>query len=115
MNTLLLTAAILSALLGLIHSILGEKLIFLRSDEVFKSKRRIGIICATWHIVSLFGFAIAALLFHYASSDDVLPNLIRYSLIIAMLLSSILVAFQTKGKHPGWIVLGIISVLLFLA
>ncbi len=127
MNNYLFAAGILSFLLGLIHSILGERLIFknkrrkgyfVPSMEVAGLKERhIRILWATWHLASVFGWSIAAILIKLSLNQEAISgsNLTFFvqSIQGAMFLSSVLVLVGTKGKHPGWIVLLTIALLLF--
>lgn len=113
MNLILLAASLLTVLIGVVHSLLGEKLVFskLRPDGVVPTdapfpleERNIRIIWATWHVVSLFGFGIAFLLYWLASPSTEVEVAIALRLAIAvpMLLSGLLVLWATRAKHPGW-------------
>ena len=123
MNSYLLVAGVLAVLVGLIHSVLGEVLIFSKlrkgtlvpCDIAYPLKERhIRIIWASWHIVSLFGFGFAAILFLLSVPEYDL-KIAQYIIIIAMFLSSLLVCYSTKAKHPGWIGLLMISLLVWLS
>lgn len=121
MNIYLVAASFLTVLVGLIHSLLGEKLIFtqLRSGQIVPTiaahplkERHTRIIWATWHIVSLFGFGIAGLLYWLAlpsTAIEITPAL-KIVIAVPVFLSSILVLWATKGKHPGWVGLSLIGV-----
>ncbi|MCG8326198.1 MAG: hypothetical protein MI974_00875 [Chitinophagales bacterium] len=128
MNIYFLIAGILSFLLGLVHSILGEYLIFQKKREkgkIIPSKRSEGlrerhlrIIWATWHLASVFGWCIGAILIKIALGQsglnaDFVDFLIQ-SVICAMFTGALLVLMGTKGKHPGWIVLLMITILLII-
>ncbi|GGO70220.1 hypothetical protein [Bowmanella pacifica] len=125
MNSYLVTAGILTLLLGAAHSILGEVLIFrrfnlnaIKSDEVkqFLSIRQFRSLWASWHLVSVLGWGMGAALLCLAFADTRIDPMliIARMLSLTFLVSSIFWLFSTKGKHPAWIVLLIISVLLFL-
>jgi len=119
MNVLLFIAGLLCILLGLAHSFLGERLIFMgwRKSAPAIPRRHQNIIWASWHLGSFLGFGIGGALIWLSRHPDFViglrPALI--SLIIGFILSSLIVLYATKGKHPGWIVLLIISVLMALA
>ena len=75
MNTLLATASVLLAIIGLVHTMLGEILIFrrLRKGGVVPTEagsalreRQVRILWATWHAVSVLGWAMAAALWQLA-------------------------------------------------
>jgi hypothetical protein len=128
MNTYLLIAAILCFVLGIAHSVLGEFLIF--NSKRFKGnlvpskqtedlkERHLRILWATWHLASVFGSGIGAILMKLSLSKSQLNVAIAdvaiQPIIYTMLLSSILVLIGTKGKHPGWVVLLSICVLIIL-
>ncbi|MES2822286.1 MAG: hypothetical protein V4732_01705 [Pseudomonadota bacterium] len=122
MNTYFLIAAILVFLVGIIHSALGEYLIFrhLRGKSIVPTnaapplrERHVKILWATWHIVTIFGFAFGVLLLKLSQStgNGSHEALIKEIIIYAMLASSLLVLWATKGRHPGWV--GLAAVALF--
>lgn len=123
MNYYLLTASILITFVGILHSVLGEKRLFskLRSGNVVPTQapsplqeRHIRILWATWHVVSLFGFGYAALLYWFAlpSTNIVFDIGLRLIFSIPVLVSALLVMWATKGKHPGWVGLLLVGVLI---
>ena len=128
MNTYFLIAGILCIILGLVHSILGEYLIFKDRRETGNlvptkvgmelKEKYLRIIWATWHLSTLFGWCIGALLIKLSLNQDTLDSefidFLINSTVIAMIASSLLVLFGTKGKHPGWIVLILIGILLII-
>jgi drug/metabolite transporter (DMT)-like permease len=126
MNMFLLLAGCLMILVGLIHSFLGEKLIFshLRMGQVVPThigiplrERHIRIIWATWHIVSILGFGMAGLLFWLALSSTSIENqqLIKNIIATPMLLSAMLVLWATKGRHPGWVGLSLVAIFIWVS
>lgn len=128
MNIYFLIAGILCFILGLIHSILGEYLIFrnkrnkgsLVPSKVIEElkERHLRIIWATWHLASLFGWCIGAFLWKISLEqgklDSELIEFMIQSAFYTMFASSFLVLIGTKGKHPGWIILLLIGILLTL-
>lgn len=112
MNTYLLSAACLLGAVGLIHSVLGEIMIFRRLRDnapggakggklLRESQRR--ILWASWHIQTMLGWCIASVLVWLAqrrSSEDI--AFIGTSVILAMLLAAALVFIGTRARHPGW-------------
>ncbi len=128
MNQYLWVAGLLCFILGLVHSILGEVLIFrnLRKSKkiiptITKSKlkeRHLRIILATWHLTSLFGWCIGAILLEVVNKYNIQTNellqFILTSTTITMFCSSLLVFIATKGKHLGWAILLIIGILTLL-
>ncbi|MEM8900746.1 MAG: hypothetical protein AAGC85_21710 [Bacteroidota bacterium] len=128
MNLYYLIAGILSILLGAIHTIVGEKLIFQSKKEEgqFIPSREGGewkedhvrIIWASWHMATAFAWALAAIILFIAFNVQELPpewvTILIISASLSMLTGSVLVLLGTKGKHPGWIVLLLIGLLLLI-
>jgi len=128
MNWHFFIAGIFCLLLGIAHSILGEFLIFKdkrREGSLIPSKgseglkqRHLRIIWATWHLASVFGWCLGAILIKVSIAQSSLNvsfvEFIIHSMIFAMLITSLLVLAATKGKHPGWIVLLVIAILLWM-
>lgn len=123
MNNYLLAAAALSVFVGLVHSILGERLMFrkLRRGSVVPCisakpliAKNIRIIWATWHLASVFGFATGAVFFHLAG--QLRPDqFVLHALASAMLISGLLVLYATNGKHPGWVGLSGVAILCWVS
>ena len=95
---LLAVAGYLAIALGIIHSILGEWLIFSRwrkaAPDIPRQHR--GIIWASWHELMLFGAVIGIILIRVPLGADTL----------------ILVAPRRLGtcwRHPGWAVLTVLD------
>jgi hypothetical protein len=114
MNTYFFAAGLLLILIGLVHSILGEKLIFRRMRQggfipthggPALREPHVRILWATWHVVSVLGFGFAALLLWLAqpAQAQLAQAFIAPTLIATLAASSALVLIGTKGKHPGWI------------
>lgn len=115
-----LIAAILAAVTGLAHSVLGEVLIFrhLRDGGLVPSLaapplrvRNIRIIWATWHLATLFGWAFAGVLFQLALGRPMSVSLVIGAMLFAYLGGAVLVLVGTKGRHPGWIALTAVAAL----
>ncbi len=123
MQTYLLAAAVVAALVGVIHSALGEVLIFrkLRKGTIIPNQaaaplelRNVQILWATWHLASAFGFGFAAILLFLANREAAPDPATAWTLILSFAAGSVLVMAATRGKHPGWIGLLIVSVLTYL-
>jgi len=127
MNMLLFSAGVIAVVVGLVHSVLGEVLIFkkLRHGTVIPThgkpllrERNVRILWATWHIVTIFGWALAAILIYLSSESIKIDSKIEFliSLIAAsMFASSALVLVATKAKHPGWVGLLAVALLCWLS
>jgi branched-subunit amino acid ABC-type transport system permease component len=125
MNIYLAAAATLAFLVGVVHSILGEHLIFrrMRSSGVVPTnggslllERHVRILWASWHVLTVLGWGLAvalAWLAIYPPPTDGLRFFAR-TIAITMLAGALLVLIGTKGKHPGWVGLLVVAVLSFL-
>lgn len=110
--------------IGLIHSVLGERLIFKRmrsggaiptSGGNILREPHVRILWATWHLATAMGIGIAALLFWLALPSSAPPGRLPIAVVViaAALAGSGLVLVGTKGKHPGWA--GLLGVALLTA
>lgn len=126
MQIYLLCAAVLLIVIGVVHSVLGEILIFrhLRTHGLVPTmsapplkQRNVRIIWASWHALSVLGWAFAAVLLRLAipSNEQTIQLFIVNAIIYSCLGSSFLVLIGTKGKHPGWIGLLGVAVLTWLS
>ena len=124
MNAFFLAAAWLTFAIGLVHSVFGEWLIFRRmrqggfiptnGGQVLREPH-VRILWASWHVLTVLGWGIAALLFWLAQAPQaqIAPSIIPQILTAALAASSALVLIGTKGKHPGWIGLLVAAALTF--
>jgi hypothetical protein len=94
MNTYLFAAGILTALIGVVHSVMGEIMIFraLRRSTWIPTQGgsalrefQVRIIWASWHILSL---------------------------LTALVASAALVLIGTRGRHPAWLGLLLVAALI---
>ena len=126
MNIYLLLAGGLSILLGLVHSVLGELLVFQKLRQggivptkanVILSERNIRIVWASWHVVTVcaLGFGIILCRQGFPESRELESVFIKNTIMLSMFSSSALVLLGTKGRHPGWLVLLIIAILIWAA
>jgi len=126
MNLYFLTAGILTVLLGIIHSILGEKLIFQRLSQADPipspwnktlSGQRMRSIRSSWHLVSFFGWGIAAILLRMSFPATAGEYVIfaKNTFVVTFFITAIYWFIGTRGKHPAWIILLLIGVLTWMA
>lgn len=121
MNTWLAVATALAVLTGITHSVFGEILIFRRLPRDGDGKplqwRPLGVLWASWHIASVMGWALAAVLWQLATAPE--PFALRAftlnTIAAAYALSGLLVLIGTRGRHPGWAALGAVAALILLA
>ena len=119
MQNYMFAAGSLALVVGTIHSALGEVLIFSRMrnnglvptvGEPKLRERHVRILWASWHIVTVFGWALGAILlrFSFPSTEYTVQVFVENTIVFSMLASSFLVLVGTKGMHPGW--LGLLGV-----
>jgi hypothetical protein len=120
MNWLYLAAGLLSVVVAAVHTILGELWVFRRmrrgtlvpthGGNVLREPH-VRILWASWHVLSVFGLAMAAMLLHsaYRPGHAWAPPAIAISMAVA----SVLVGFGTRGKHLGWV--GLLGVAVLTA
>lgn len=119
MQTSMIAAGLLAIVIGVVHSVLGERLIFrhLRSRGLVPAKaapplreRHIRILWATWHATSIFGCGLGVVLLQLAvaGDDPALGTLIKDAAAAAFLGAALLVFIGTRARHPGW--LGLLGV-----
>ena len=123
MQNHLIAAGKVAISVGLVHSILGEVLIFSRmrnkgvvptAGAPLLKERHVRILWASWHVVTVFGCAIGAILLRMAFpfNEIALQVFVGYAIIISMLVSALLVLVGTKGRHPGWLGLLCVAILI---
>ena len=120
MQTTYFAAGILAVLTGLAHSVFGEILIFrhLRNGSLVPAlgapplrERNVRILWATWHLATVFGLALAGVLFQLALGYPITTSLVVRAIVFAYLGGAVLVLVGTKGRHPGWIALTAVAAL----
>ena len=120
METPLTLAAALLFATGIVHSILGELLIFrhLRRGTLVPQlgapplqARHVRILWASWHLASVMGWGFAAILWGMAAAPEApLHSLVLQAVSGATAMGAMLVLAGTRGRHPGWIALGAVAV-----
>jgi hypothetical protein len=115
-NVWLTSAGLLTLLIGTVHSVMGETRIFrhLRVGRLVPTRGepllrefQLRILWGSWHLVTCFGLAVAALLV-LAARPDVPPALrdqMVWSAAVVLSLAALLVAGATRGRHPAWLAL----------
>lgn len=121
MNEYFLVAAILLILTGIIHSVLGEKLLIIPTlkldlpplfGSTFLTKRTLRF---AWHLTTLFWLAIALILILFAKQPFNPTSILVVQIFSAtFFLSGIVSLIGGHGKHFSWFVFLGISLLLWL-
>ena len=122
MNISFLAAAALAVATGLVHTVIGEMLIFQRlrrgtlvptfGGEVLR-QRHVRILWASWHALTLLAWSMAAVLVVMASAPASDMTLAIARLIaMDMAAGAWAVLVGTRGRHPGWIAMLVVAVLI---
>lgn len=106
---MLITSAFLAIFLGLVHSYLGERYILTRlfNRELPKllgsdwlTKR---ILRFAWHLTTVAWLGFAAILYILSMPTEHISKQILIVIATVFLVSGLLSALFTKGKHVSWI------------
>ncbi|HYK01482.1 MAG TPA: hypothetical protein VE974_06980 [Thermoanaerobaculia bacterium] len=120
MNTPFVIAAVLTAVVGVVHSYLGERYILMRLfrrgnlPDLFRkhefTKRTLRL---AWHVTTLLAFGFTAVLLvlatHPREEIRTLARIIAATFALSGLLSLIVV----KGKHLSWLAFFVIAALVW--
>ena len=70
-------------------------------------ERHVRILWGTWHLVTVLGWALSALLWRLGMVpvDADLGTWVANVAVLAMLASGLLVFYATQGRHPAWFAL----------
>ena len=126
MQTYIFIAGVLTIIVGAIHSVMGEIFIFRQmrvrgiiptNGAPLLKERHVRILWASWHVVTVFGWGFAAVMMRLAFPTDNISfqTFVKHAIIASMLASALLVLIGTKGRHPGWLGLAAVAVLIWLA
>jgi hypothetical protein len=124
-NAYFLVAGLLTAIVGLAHSVLGEVRIFRQMRKAgfvpteggsVLSESHVRILWATWHATTAFGCGFGVLLLWLAlpGPESATRAFLARTTLVSMLTASLFVLVGTKGKHPGWLGLVGVAVLTWL-
>ena len=123
---MLVAASIVLVVLGALHSILGEKLIFRRLERIEGLPLAgfppiIGAkvppdfaLRATWHNLTIFGWTFALILGRWDLVTAGGGHFLAQTVAIALLISAVLWAVASCGKHIGWLGFLLAAVLTWL-
>lgn len=117
---MLLVAAILFFVVGIAHSILGERYILIRlfrrgniprlfgSDYFTKGTLRFA-----WHITTFAWWGFGYLLLQISANQDITSQAVLYTISVVALLSGVFSFYFTKGRHLSWVVFWFIASLTY--
>jgi hypothetical protein len=113
MQIYMFAAGCIALVVDAIHSVLGEILIFgrMRNRGLIPTvgapllrERHVRILWVSWHIVTIFGWAFAAILLRIAFPSNAYPiqAFVESVVVVSMLAGAFLIFIGTKGMHPEW-------------
>ena len=118
-QALLTTASLLLVATMAVHSILGQKRlirpILNQGAGVMRNPLARFILPFGWHLMSLFGLILAAILFAWAWAPDQARTIGLVMTGAVFTASGIWDAIGSKGKHVGWPPLTLIGLLALAA
>ncbi len=118
MSVPLVVSSIMLILLGIIHSFLGERLIFrgllsrlMQPERPVLSAHKVRVLRSAWHLVTLLGVGLGAVLL--AVAIPAFGNVASTARIIAIttLICALYWGVGTRGRHPAWIVFLLVAAL----
>ena len=122
MNLALTSAAVLSVLIGIAHSALGERLLLGPLFRRGELPRLLGsttftrnVLRFTWHLTTVLAIGIGVVI-GYLASEPLDPNAvwILRALSITFGASTLVSLIGARGKHFSWWVFLIITILLWV-
>lgn len=113
MNWYFVAAAALMFVVGLVHSVFGERLVFRRmrgagaiptNGGTVLREGHVRILWASWHVATVLGWCVAGVLVWLAlpSSSQQGASFMAQGIVAAVLACALLVFVGTKGRHLGW-------------
>jgi hypothetical protein len=122
MNGYLVTASVLTGLMCLAHSVLGEIFILIPLHRREGRAGRTGlttraVLRFTWHILSVLGLGMAAILGYYSRFPALAADQIAVLRILALtsLVSFGIALAGSRARHPSWAVFLVVAGLTWLS
>lgn len=124
---MIIAAALLLFLIGLVHSVLGEKYILIRlfkrdnlphlfgSDWFTKRMLRFAwhLTTIAWHLTTIAWWGIAAMLIMFYRQMD--GEQVLYVMSGTFLISGLIALIASRAKHLSWVVFFAIAALLYFS
>ena len=119
---LLLTAAVLTVLIGLAHSYLGERYILIRLFRRSELPKLFGddwftrrTLRFAWHATTLAWWGLAAILVAASGEPEGLRSAVLMVIAVTFGISFIVALIASHGRHLSWVVFLAIAALTYLA
>jgi hypothetical protein len=117
MNSWLVSAAGLSVLIALAHSVIGEQRIFRhlrRAGQIVPTEGgtllrefQVRILWGAWHGLSVMGLGLAGVLLWLSQPAARLASAgqVEWCVAMAVAATGVLVLVSNRGRHPAWVAL----------
>lgn len=122
MNLPLVMAASLVVMLSIIHSVLGERMVFgglegrlARYGDPALSMRQVAVLRGVWHVLTLFGLGLGFMLFTLALPSLGMVISVPAITAVTCFIIGIYWGYATRLWHPAWIVFLLIAALCWWA
>jgi hypothetical protein len=127
MNPWLVSAAGLSVLIAVVHSLLGEHRIFRhlrRAGHIVPTEGgallrefQVRILWGAWHGLSAMGLGLAAVLVWLAhpAAQAASAGRVEWGVAIAMASTGVIVLVSNRGRHPAWAALFAVAGLVLMS
>lgn len=124
MNYYLLVSGILMVVMGIVHSIVGEKKIIGPIQHAEELPKVRGSIRGTkqtlrfaWHVTSVLGWGAGVILFYYATLTAFAADqiFVLKTLSVTFFICFLVSLIGSRAKHPSWIIFIIVSILTWLS
>lgn len=124
MNHGLLVAAALSALIALVHSVVGEFRIFRHLRQAGRivpteggellREFQVRILWGVWHGLSAMGLGLSAVLVWLDQPAARLASAgrVEWCVALAMAATGVVVLVSNRGRHPAWLALWAVAALV---
>jgi len=113
---MLYIASLLTILIGIVHSLLGEKYILIRLFRQDNLPKLLGsdwftkrVLRFAWHLTTIVWWGFAGILYLLALPSENIETDILWVIFGVFLFSAILAAVASRGKHLSWLVFGSIA------
>ncbi len=118
MDIYFIIATALLFIVGFIHSVVGERKLITplstqQSNSVFEQDPlNRPVLRVAWHITTIAWWGMAIVIFDLATLPNP-PALTVHAMSVTFFLTGLSICLFTRGKHPAWVIFGIVSGLLW--
>lgn len=124
LNVYLVVSAVLTILMAIAHSVVGEILILIPLQKAEGLPAVRGSVRTTkstlrfaWHVTSVLGIGIFIILYHYSAVPEFNPEqiFILRTLSLTFFTSFVIAIVGSRARHPSWAVFILVSILTWMS